>query len=87
MIKVLQVYTNEIKLAIYEEDISDKSMIAIANNYFRFEEFVSQFYDEKLDKHLAMSTRDDYDNLKERYHQISMAVVHKISSNIGCILE
>jgi len=37
MIKVLQVYTNEIKLIIHEEEISEKHMIAIANNYFRFE--------------------------------------------------
>lgn len=39
-------------------------MIAIANNYFKFQEFVEDFYAEKLEKDLVLSTRDEYENLK-----------------------
>ena len=44
MIKALQVYTNEIKLVVDEEEMKEKNMIAIANNYFKFKEFTEDFY-------------------------------------------
>jgi len=64
MIKALQVFTNEIKLVVDEEEMMELNMIAIANNYFKFKEFVEDFYAEKLEKDLVLSTRDEYENLK-----------------------
>lgn len=62
-------------------------MIAIANNYFKFKDFVEDFYVEKLENDLNLSTRDFYDDIKERYHDVSMVVLDKLSLKVGYALE
>ena len=44
MLRALTVYINEIKSIVDEEVIANKQMAGLANDYFRFNELVSEFY-------------------------------------------
>ena len=100
MQKALQTFINEIRSAIDEEVIPEKQMVALANNYFKFKDFVNDFYNEKFGpslahkkndgdkiKDLSEKTKDAYEKIVKSYKEVSMIVLDKLSYNVSFYLD
>ena len=48
MSRAISVFITELKASVDDTVISNKQLIAIANNYFRFSLIVDEFYSEKF---------------------------------------
>lgn len=59
MYRAISVFTAELKAAIDETVMTDKQLIAIANNYFHFSITIDEFYNEKFSG-LMEKTKDSF---------------------------
>ena len=74
-------------------------MVALGNNYFKFSEFVTEFYSEKFApltdkkkdggdrKDLSEKTKEAYEKIVKSYKEVSMIVLDKLCSNVNFYLD
>lgn len=75
--RTLTTFVEEMKVAVDEEDIPERQLVGMANNYFRLIKEIDEFYQEKFTS-LKEKTKESYDRLKESYREVSMIILDKL---------